>query len=110
MFDRSDVSWLVGDWGKAALAGALGGVVRWLTLRESWREGAVSLVVGGICAVYLGPIIEPLLEPSIGVIAPDGDADGFSSFIVGLAGISLAGLLIDIVRGRRRQEGRKDGK
>jgi hypothetical protein len=31
-------------------------------------------------------------------LAPNGDGNGFASFIVGLGGISIAGLLIDLIR------------
>jgi hypothetical protein len=95
------LSWIFSDLGKAAIAGALGGLVRWVTLKESKRDGFTSLVVGGICAIYLGPLVEPLLEPVLGKIAPDGDAAGFSSFVVGLGGISIAGFILDVIRMRR---------
>jgi hypothetical protein len=36
----------------------------------------------------------------IGDLAPNGDSTGFASFLVGLGGISIAGLLIDLVRTR----------
>jgi hypothetical protein len=36
----------------------------------------------------------------IGDLAPNGDTNGFASFIVGLGGISIAGLLIDLIRTR----------
>ena len=97
------ISWLFSDAGSAVLAGALGGLTRWLTLRDSWREGVTAVLVGAICALYLGPLVEPVLEPMIGKIAPGEDASGFASFICGLAGISLAGLLIDVFNARRRQ-------
>ncbi len=75
---REAAHWLTTDAGKAILAGALGGLVRWITLR-----------------------------PVIGAIAPQGDPAGFASFIVGLAGISLSGLVIDIFS--RRKAGGGDG-
>ncbi|MGR3813392.1 MAG: hypothetical protein ACU0AU_04820 [Cognatishimia activa] len=96
-------SWLFGDATSAAIAGAAGGLVRWLTLRESFWEGLQALLVGSICAIYLGPLVEPLLAPVIGKIAPDNDSAGFSSFVVGLGGISIAGFVIDIIKGRRKQ-------
>lgn len=99
-------AWLASDTGKAVIAGALGGLVRWITLRSDWREGFGALAVGAVCALYLGPIVQPLLEPTFGAIAPDGDAAGFSSFIVGLGGIGIAGILLDVVRGFGR--GRSD--
>jgi hypothetical protein len=95
------ISYLVSDQARAALAGAAGGVVRWVTLRERWPDGLASLFVGAICALYLGPLVEPLLKPVIGAIAPTGDSAGFSAFVVGLGGISITGLIIDIFRARR---------
>lgn len=95
--------WLVSPDGQTALAGALGGLVRWITLRDDWTDGVAALVVGAICAMYLGPLIEPLLAPTIGQIAPGRDATGFSAFVVGLGGISLSGFLIDLIRARRAQ-------
>ena len=78
-------------------------MVRWVTLRENWRDGSVSLLVGAICAVYLGPLVQPILDPVIGKLAPGGDAAGFASFCVGIGGMSISGLLIDVFRARRRQ-------
>lgn len=96
-------TWLLSDAGTAALAGAAGGLVRWLTLRESMRDGAITLLVGCLCALYLGPLAVPLIEPVIGKISPSADAAGFSAFIIGLGGISISGFLIDIIRLRRQQ-------
>lgn len=103
------LAWMTTDAGKAALAGALGGLVRWLTLRERWQDGAMSLIVGSICALYLGPLVEPILEPVIGKIAPDGDADGFAAFVVGLGGISIASVLIEIFRARAGKVDQNNG-
>ena len=94
------LQWLLSDGGRAAVAGAAGGLVRWLTLREKPREGAISLLVGSLCAIYLGPLAEPLLDPVIGKIAPGDSAAGFASFVVGLGGISIAGLILDIIKAR----------
>ena len=33
-------------------------------------DGVLSLLVGSICAVYLGPLVAPILEPVIGKLAP----------------------------------------
>lgn len=101
--DRPDIiSWLASEPGKAALAGALGGIVRWLTLRPSWHEGAATLVVGAICAIYLGPLALPIIEVTLGKVIPGGDMAGLSSFLVGIGGISLSGLVLDIFERRRR--------
>lgn len=103
MVDRSGFwEWVGSDIGKAAVAGALGGIVRWITLRERPADAAGSLIVGSICAVYLGPLVEPILKPVIGAIAPQGDPAGFASFVVGLGGISLASFVIDVFRARAK--------
>ena len=93
-------SWIMTDQAKTALAGAAGGIVRWVTLRERWQDGVASLLVGSICALYVGPFVNPLISPIIGDLAPNGDSNGLASFIVGLGGISIAGLLIDLIRTR----------
>ena len=85
------------DAGAAAIAGAAGGLVRWVTLRESWAQGLAALVVGSVCALYLGPLVEPALRPFVGAISDQSDASGFSSFVVGLGGIGFAGFVIEII-------------
>ena len=97
------IAWLFSEDGRAAISGAAGGIVRWVTLREHWKDGILSLLVGTICAIYLGPLVAPMLEPVIGKIAPQSDGGGFSSFVVGLGGISLSGFLIDLIRARRTE-------
>ena len=92
--DMSDLMWT--DASRAILAGAAGGLVRWITLRDNWREGVPAVIAGALSALYLGPLAVPLLEPWVGPIAPGENAEGFSSFVVGIAGISLTGLVIDI--------------
>lgn len=102
-------SWMGADAGKAALAGALGGIVRWLTLRPKWPEGLATLIVGAICAIYLGPLALPVVDGSIGKVIPGGDASGLASFLVGIGGISLSGLVLDVFERRRASlKGRDD--
>lgn len=96
-------TWIQSDGGRIAVAGAAGGVVRWLTLRQNWKEGAIAMIVGAICAKYLGPLVVPILEPALGRFDPGGDNIGLLSFLVGLGGISISGLLIDIFRARQKQ-------
>lgn len=103
------IGWLHSDAGAMALAGAAGGLVRWLTLRESWRDGLVSLVVGSLCALYLGPLVEPMLAPVVGRIAAGSDAGGFSSFVVGLGGIGIAGFVIETLRRFRAEKAAAEG-
>lgn len=92
------------DMTRMALAGAAGGIVRWATLRSNWKEGLGAVFIGALCALYLGPLVDPLLEPVIGKLAPSGNPLGFASFIVGLGGISLSGFLIDLLSVRRKKD------
>jgi hypothetical protein len=104
--NREDIfHWFGTDAGRAAIAGALGGIVRWITLRERPREAIGSLVVGSVCAIYLGPLVEPIMEPIIGKITPQGDSSGFASFVVGLGGISIASFVIEVFRARQKGDG-----
>jgi len=100
--DVNFLAWLASEPGKAALAGAAGGVVRWVTLRDSWKEGVPGVIVGAVCAIYLGPLVAPLLEPVVGAIAPGSEADYFAAFIVGLGGIGLTAGLIDLLQSWRK--------
>jgi len=92
------VAWLKTDLGQAVLAGAAGGAIRWITLRERPRDGVVSLLVGTVCAIYAGPLVEPFLAPLVGPITPGNDASSFAAFVVGIGGISLTGAVIDVFR------------
>lgn len=101
---NSFLTWLIGEKGQLAIAGSLGGMVRWLTLREDWRSGLTSLLVGAICAVYLGPIAIPTLEPIVGKIVVDAASRaGLSGFLIGIGGIAVAGFVIDLWKARRQQ-------
>ena len=100
MPERSLWQWITSDPGKAALAGALGGIVRWITLRDSWKEGVPALVLGAICAVYIGPLIEPFLDAPISGVAPDADTTALAAFVTGLGGIGIAGFLLDVLATR----------
>ena len=98
---------LASDTGQLAIAGALGGVVRWVTLRENWRDGLASLLVGAICSLYLGPLVAPLLEPSVGKFAPEQGATGLTAFLVGIGGISLSAFLVELFRKRADRNSRR---
>ncbi len=105
--------WIESDDAQLLLAGALGGIVRWATLQHSWREGMVAMAVGAICALYLGPIMLPLVVSIIGPLSPGGNLQGLASFLVGVAGISFAGFLIDIfdakfIKSKKEQKDAKD--
>lgn len=90
------IAWSSSDQATLLVAGALGGIVRWATLRQNWREGVMAMAVGAICSLYLGPVMLPIVVATIGPLTPGGDLQGLASFLVGVAGISLTGFLIDV--------------
>lgn len=102
------LGWLLSDPGRIAMAGALGGLVRWITLKERWQDGVLSIVVGAICATYLGPLAIPILEPIIGKVAPGGDANGFSAFVIGIGGMAVSGFLIGVWSDWRKRGSQKE--
>lgn len=85
------------------LAGALGGLVHTLTLRNNWREGVPNVIVGSVCALYLSPLALPILEPTIGKILPSDHSDliGLSGMVVGISAMALVGFIIDVVKAGR---------
>lgn len=103
--------WLMDYKGQALLSGALGGVMRTITLRERvWPDAAINVLGGGISALYLTPIVEPVLRPMLGsfVVAPDG-ISGFSGFVVGLGGVAATGFILDIWQAWRRKASSEGG-
>lgn len=89
-----------GSQGSIVLAGALGGVVRWITLKERLREGVASVICGAICSVYLGPLVQPAITPLLGsFVVEEASRSAFGGFILGLGGITVAGFVIDVLKG-----------
>lgn len=96
-------SFLGGDDAKVVLAGALGGVVRWMTLRDHWIDGLVAIVVGAICSLYLSPLAIPALTPVFeGLHVEPESVLGVSGFLMGIGGITASGFVLDLWRARRR--------
>ena len=92
-----------------ALAGAFGGAVRWMSIREDIKSGIISILVGSICSVYLSPLAIPMLEPILGKLVIDESARaGFSGFLLGVGGIAVSGFIIDVWKSRRINHFRKD--
>jgi hypothetical protein len=85
------------------IAGALGGLVRWLTLRDHWSDGIIAIIVGALCATFVSPLALPALTPLLGNVGmPPESVNGFSGFLIGVGGISVSGLLLDVWRLRRK--------
>lgn len=100
---------ILGEKGQVALAGAAGGLVRWLTLRSRPLDGLVAILVGAISALYLGPLAEPAIDALLGnVIVEESSRGAFSGFVIGLGGISITGFVMDFWS-ERRKRGNDDG-
>lgn len=100
------LGWISTPEGQAALAGALGGVVRTLTLRSDWREGIANLAVGGICAAYLHPLVLPILFPTLGKLGlEDAQIVGLSGLLMGIGGMTFVGFILDVIKARRAATG-----
>lgn len=95
--------WLASASGQIAISGALGGLVKSITLRERWFEGLGSLIVGCFCALYISPLAIPVIEPVIGsIMSQKGQVSTFAGFVTGIGGMALVGLIFDIIAARRR--------
>lgn len=98
-----DFSWLASSTFKLIVAGALGGVVRWLTLKERWSDGLISVIVGAITAVYVGPAARPILRPLIDFTGIDLEAaSSLMGFLIGIGGILVSGFFIDFWKLRQK--------
>lgn len=101
IYGSSVVAWLSGEAGRAAAAGAIGGLHRWL-MSEKRRliDGLFAAVSGAVCAQYLGPVVLAMLKLA-GLRLGDGqDVDMTAGFIAGLMGMSLAKFLVAIVENK----------
>ncbi|RDW14441.1 hypothetical protein [Paracoccus thiocyanatus] len=95
-------AWIAGEAGRAALAGAAGGLVRWLmSERRRIRDGVVSVIAGALMARYASPVMLALLERWLGEMS--GDVGGAAGFAAGLAGMSLAKLTLAILDANYRR-------
>ncbi len=98
------ITWLSGEAGKALIAGAAGGFYRWLMAeRRRLRDGVVAVVSGAISASYLGPVALAILRLS-GLKIDDGpDIYLTSGFLAGLAGMSIAKLVVALIEAQARK-------
>lgn len=90
--------------GATIMAGALGGLVRWLRHKEQKPWVLVTSTIGGaIVAYYLAPVCAPIAAHYLDSWAPGRlDTMGVEtamSFLIGLAGLHL--IEAGIVRARR---------
>lgn len=82
-------AWVVGEGGKAALAGAAGGLVRWfMAERRRIREGCISVASGAMMAHFGTPLMLALLERWFGEFR--GDVGNTAAFCAGSVTSSAA--------------------
>ena len=96
---------------KLVVAGSLGGLVRCLVLREGWRQCLTTVFVGGVVGFYFGPLGVQVVEavPFLGKLerADPHSMAMLGVFIVGVGGVTTAGLIVNAWRAYRRNG--KDG-
>lgn len=78
-------------------SGVAGGLARWITLSLSLREGLLALVIGAICAVYLGPIMLPAVRYFYSTIDLPSDPGDLAGFLAGVGGASIIGGILDVI-------------
>lgn len=99
-------TWLAGEAGRAFVAGVAGGFVRWLMAeRRRLRDGMVSVVAGGLMSLYASPVMLAVLERWLGDLS--GNTTGAAGFAAGLAGMSLAKLILGAIEAHARRMGGK---
>lgn len=95
-------AWIAGEGGRAAIAGAAGGLVRWLiSARRTIRDGAASIFVGLLMASYATPLMMALLERWLGEIK--GDVQGAAGFAAGIVGMSITKLAMAMLDAHTRR-------
>lgn len=89
------VQWLYNDpTVSVVIAGMAGGSVRWYSEKEHWRTGIGSVLIGGICAKYLGPFALGVMERVAGISISD-EAGTTGAFAMGLGGILIIRYFMD---------------
>lgn len=97
------IEWLRSEEGRLVLSGAMGGMARWLALKQGWPDNAISVALGLLCAVNLGPVVLVWLAPLLSFAGVAGlPAAMLSGFLAGVGGMTIIGLIIDAWDIRRK--------
>lgn len=88
------------DWILNLVAGLGGGAVRAVTQPDqSWLQRITTSFVGAVTAVYLTPIIAPVIQGYLsGYPIAYGSISGGCGFLCGISGISAAEFVIKLIR------------
>jgi len=88
-------------YGPLALAGALGGFVRWWSAREPLQLGLGSVAVGAIIGTYFGPAFFTLIQGAADFSGMERqDARLLGAHLCGVVGINVYAFISDILRAR----------
>lgn len=81
------------------LAGAAGGLIKWVRLQEPRTTGLLSVLVGAVVAFYMSPIAVTAVESSLGVVIEMTEIEKarFGGFIVGSTAMLLVGAISELV-------------
>lgn len=87
-------NWIKSTGGQDAIAGAIGSLVRTITLREGLWQSLRTLAIGAPCAFYGTPIAAVLFRPFMGSASEDA-IHGFAGFVSGIGGAIIVGWILD---------------
>jgi membrane associated rhomboid family serine protease len=90
------IAWTFGEGGRVIIAGAAGGLIRWLSdEHRRIRDGAIAVITGAIFAKYGTPIGLVLLNNWIGPIDITNDQIRDSTaFAMGVGGMTVGKLIM----------------
>lgn len=104
------MTWIAGETGRAMLAGAAGGLVRWVGQeRKRLRDGVLAVASGSLAALYLAPVVVGVLRVLSIELGEGADADRAAGFLAGLAGMSIAKVVITAVETWAKRQSRQGG-
>lgn len=78
------------------IGAAGGGVIRWVTLQESWRTGLATLVASGLFGGLAAPVFSPSLAASMDASVLVTTA--FLALTLGIVGLTISKVLIEMMK------------
>lgn len=85
------VAWLSGEIGRVVIAGAAGGMFRWLGQeKRHLRDGVLAVLTGVLAALYLPPLLVAFLAVWGVDISLEGQGAQSIGFLAGMIGMSFA--------------------
>lgn len=89
-------AWLVGEGGRVVIAGAAGGLMRWIMEeKRRLRDGVVAVIAGAIFAKYGTPVGIELLDNWFGPLDSGNDQIRDSAaFAMGIGGMTFGKLIM----------------